>query len=236
MTLALAAFGLVAGALTTLAGQGGGLLLLIACSFLVGPHAALAVTAPALLLGNLHRAYVYRAHIDRGIAVRVVAGAVPGSFFGGLVAGVMPASVLHVMLVLLAALAIARALGWISFGVPRAALAPTGFAIGGLTGTAGGAGVLFAPVLLSAGLTGRAFIATTSTIAVSAHVGRVVAYAGAGLFTWTFALMTAVVTLAIFGGNTLGERIRRRTSQKTTTRLEYGVLVVCVVLSLAGVA
>ena len=56
MTLALAALGTIAGILTTLAGQGGGLFLLLAIAALVGPHEALAITAPALLLGNLHRA------------------------------------------------------------------------------------------------------------------------------------------------------------------------------------
>lgn len=234
MPLALAAFGIFAGALTTLAGQGGGLFLLIVCSFLVGPQAALALTSPALLFGNLHRAFSYRAHIDRGIALRMIAGTIPGSFAGGLLAGVAPSWLLQGMLVVLAGLAIARAAGLIRFGVPRAALTPAGVVVGAMTGTAGGAGVLFAPILLSAGLTGRAFVATTSTIAVSAHLGRVVAYAGAGLFTRDLALSTAIVTVAIFIGNALGERIRRRTSEKTTTRLEYGVLVVCVVLSVAG--
>lgn len=234
MTLALAAFGIFAGALTTLAGQGGGLFLLIACSLSIGPQAALALTSPALLLGNLHRALSYRRHIDRGIALRMIAGTIPGSFAGGLLAGVAPPMLLHVMLVVLAALAIARAAGLIRFGVPRAALTPAGVVVGAMTGTAGGAGVLFSPILLSAGLTGRTFVATTSAIAVSAHVGRVVAYAGSGLFTRNLALSTAITTVAIFIGNALGERIRQRTTEKTTTRLEYGVLVVCVILSVAG--
>jgi len=236
MLLALAALGIFAGALTTLAGQGGGLFLLLVCSHLLGPHAALAVTAPALLFGNLHRAAVFRADVDRGVALRMVAGALPGAFAGGLVAGVAPPWLLQVMLVALSGLAIARALGWIRFGVPRAALAPAGLFVGGMTGTAGGAGVLLAPVLLSTGLTGRPFVGTIAVVAVAMHVGRVGAYASAGLFTWGLALSTAAVTLAIFAGNALGERVRARTSAKVTSRLEYGVLVVCVALSLAGVA
>ena len=42
MTVLLGVLGLCAGVLTTLAGQGGGLFLLLLCSLLVGPHAALA--------------------------------------------------------------------------------------------------------------------------------------------------------------------------------------------------
>ncbi|MBS2013825.1 MAG: sulfite exporter TauE/SafE family protein [Deltaproteobacteria bacterium] len=233
MTFALTAFGVFAGALTTLAGQGGGLFLLLVTSFFLGPHAALAVTTPALLLGNLHRALTYRVHVDRGVALRMIAGAVPGSFAGGLLAGAAPPVVLHVLLVVLTVLAIARAAGLVRFHVPRSALGPAGAIVGAMTGTSGGAGILFSPILLAAGLSGRTFVATTSTIAVAAHAGRVVAYAGAGFFTKNLALPTVLVTLAIFLGNVLGERIRRRTTEKTTTRLEYGVLVICVVLSVA---
>lgn len=234
MTFALALLGVFAGALTTLAGQGGGLFLLIVTSFVIGPQKALALTAPALLLGNLHRAFSYRRHIDRGIAARMIAGTVPGAFAGGLLAGAAPPVVLHVMLVVLASLAIARAVGLLRIGVPRAALMPAGAVVGAMLGTSGGAGILFSPILLSAGLTGRAFVATTSAIAVAAHVGRVVAYASGGLFTRDLVVPTLLTTFAIFAGNVLGERIRQRTSEKTTMRLEYGVLAVCVVLSVAG--
>ena len=236
MTVALALLGLMAGVLTTLAGQGGGLFLLLGCSLLVGPHAALAITAPALLVGNLHRAVLFRRAIDRRIAALMIAVALPGAFVGGLLAGSVPAWALDVFLVGLTLVAIARALRWLSFDVPRWALGPSGFFIGGMTGTAGGAGVLFAPVLLSAGLRGSALVATTSVIAVATHVGRVVAYASDGFFTRDLALWTVLVAAAITVGNAVGERARKRLSQVATTRLEYGVLVVCVGVSLLGFA
>jgi uncharacterized protein len=234
MTFAFAALGALAGVLTTLAGQGGGLFLLLATAALVGPHQALAITAPALLLGNLHRAMLFRKRIHPGIAARMILGAVPGAFLGGLLAGAMPAWVLQVMLVGLTLVSIARALKWLSFDVPRWGLGPAGLVIGGMTGTAGGAGVLFSPVLLSTGLTGAAYVGTLSTIAVATHVGRVVAYASNGLFTWEQVLPTIVVALGISAGNALGERTRRIVPERMMTRLEYGVLVVCVGVSLAG--
>jgi uncharacterized protein len=236
MTLVLAVVGLIAGVLTTLAGQGGGLFLLLVCSAAVGPHAALAITAPALLLGNLHRATLFRRSIDRAIAARVIAGAVPGSIVGGLLAGMMPAWLLQAMLVGLTALSIAKALRWLSFDVPRAALGPAGLVIGAMTGTAGGAGVLLAPLLLSAGLRGPAFIGTVSAVAVATHGGRVLAYASNGLFSAAIAPSIAIVALMIFAGNALGGRARAVLSEVATTRIEYGVLVVCVVVSFAGAA
>ena len=234
MTLMLALLGLVAGVLTTLAGQGGGLFLLLAVSVLVGPHAALGITAPALLLGNLHRAVLFRKFIERGIATRLVAGAVPGAFVGGLLAEAMPAWVLQVMLVTLTLLSLARALRWLSFDVPRWGLGPAGLVVGALTGTSGGAGVLLSPVLLSTGLTGSAYVATLSTVAFATHAGRVAAYASNGLFTRDIALTTVAVALAITFGNALGGRVRKILSERTATRLEYGVLVVCVGVSLLG--
>jgi uncharacterized membrane protein YfcA len=109
-----------------------------------------------------------------------------------------------------------------------------GFAIGTLTGTSGGAGVLFAPVLLSAGLSGPAFVATTSSVAVATHIGRVVGYAGLGVFSKSLVLPTVVITAAIFVGNAAGSWIGARLSSQRATAIEYGALVVCVVLSVTG--
>jgi uncharacterized membrane protein YfcA len=262
--------GLLAGTLTTIAGQGGGLLLLLACSAILGPHHALAVTAPALLFGNLHRALLLRAHVDRAIAGRMILGAVPGALVGGLLTGVIPAWGLRVLLVGITAISVAKALGFLRFSVPRGALAPAGVVVGALTGSAGGAGVLFSPVLLSSGLTGRSFVATSSSIALATHVGRVAGYAGLGLFSWSLVAPTVAVTVAIFAGNALGERLRQAWTEATpatgpgtgpgtgpetvpettpgtgpettpwtwrerlVSTLEYGTLVVCVALSVAG--
>jgi uncharacterized membrane protein YfcA len=239
LTSGFLALGLGAGVVTTIAGQGGGLLLLLACSAIVGPHAALAITAPALLFGNLHRSVLLRTQVDRRVAGRMILGAVPGALAGGLLAGVMPAWGLRSLLVVTTALAVAKAIGLIRFRVPAAALTPAGAVVGVLTGTAGGAGVLFAPVLLSSGLSGRTFVATTSTIAFATHVGRVAGYASLGLFSLSLIAPTVAVTLAIFVGNALGDRLRSAldgATEKTrlTTTLEYGTLVVCVALSVAG--
>lgn len=238
----LVVLGLVAGTLTTLAGQGGGLMLLLACSALVGPHDALAITAPALLLGNLHRAVLLRAHIDRGIAARTIVGAVPGALAGGLLAGIAPAWVLRVLLVVLTAATILKAVGLVRFRVPRGALIPAGAIAGAMTGTSGGAGVLFAPIFLSAGLSGAAFVATTSTVAFATHVGRVIGYAGLGLFERALVGPTIAVAAAIFAGNALGGRLHRLGEARcgasswavARSWIEHATLVACVVLSVIG--
>lgn len=231
--LVFVALGLMAGALTTLAGQGGGLLLLLAISTFASPHDALAITAPALLFGNLHRAILLRKSIEWPVASRMMLGTIPGALLGGLAAGIIPAWGIRVVLVVMTGLAIAKALGWLRFEVSRKAFVPAGLGIGVLTGTSGGAGVLLAPLLLSTGLTGRAFVATTSVIAVSMHIGRVVGYASLGFFSGKLALTTAIVTVAIFAGNAIAGRFQAKLG-RAQSFLEYGTLVVCVALSVAG--
>jgi uncharacterized membrane protein YfcA len=224
---------------TTLAGQGGGLVLLLACSALYGPHAALGMTAPALLLGNAHRAVLFRRAVHRPKALRLVAGAIPGALAGGFAAGAMPAWAIKVLLVLVTALAVAKAVFKLRLDAPhrtRRALPVAGFVLGGLTGTAGGAGFLVAPLLLASGLSGAAFVGTTSTVAVGMHVGRVVAYGATGMLSRELLLPTALLAVAIFAGNAAGERLRRRLPERASSALEWGVMLMCATLSVCGLA
>jgi len=237
MTLAFLLLGLGAGLLTTVAGQGGGLLLLLATSAIQGPHAALAITTPALLFGNLHRAAILRREVNRSVAGRMVLGAVPGALLGGVAAGLLPVLVLRLVMVALTTIAIAKAVGWVRFTIAPRALTPAGFLVGLTTGASGGAGVLLAPVLLSLGLSGRAYVATGAVVAVAMHVGRVAGYVGLGLFSRQLAVWTVVVTLAIFAGNALGGRAQAFLQARSRTwqaALEYGTLALCVALSVAG--
>ena len=135
-TLLVAALALLAGALTTVAGMGGGLLLIVALSALWDPRFALAVTGPALLLGNIHRFWLYRADLDRRAALRYLAGGVPGALVGGWALLAAPPALLRGGMVVLAAMALLRSLGGGRFGLPQAALVPGGFATGFVIGVA----------------------------------------------------------------------------------------------------
>lgn len=226
--------GVPAGVLTTLAGQGGGLFLLLACSALHGPREALALTAPALLFGNLHRAVLFRRALARDVARRIALGAVPGAIVGGLASAVVPPLVLNLLLVVMTGAALARAAGLVP-SLPARALIPAGAVVGALTGTSGGAGVLLSPLLLATGLGGAAFVGTSATVAVLTHAGRLLAYGSLGLLRLELALPVVALTAALFAGNAAGERLRRRLGERTTRALELGVLVVCAALSVAQV-
>jgi uncharacterized protein len=236
MLALLPLLGVASGALTTLAGLGGGILLLLALSLVWGPTAALAATAPALLLSNLHRFWMFRRDADRRVAGAFIAGALPGSIAGGALAARVPEVALAWVMVAMTAVALARAAGLWKWQPRPTVLLPAGVGIGLLTGTSGGAGVLVAPLLLSTGLTGQAYVATAAICAVAMHTGRVLAYGAGGLVTGETLIRTGILTVALLIGNLIGKRLRARMlDERRARQLEMATLVVCVGLSVAGI-
>ena len=232
--LLLLALGVSAGWLTTVAGLGGGMLLVFAVSLLRDPVSALAATTPALMLGNVHRLYLFRRDVAWPIAAPFAAGALPGAIVGAwFVAWIPPRVVLSLMtaLTLLALLKTWRGWQW-RFGAQS--LAPTGFGIGALTGTAGGAGLLMGPVFLAAGLVGVRYSASTALAAALMHLGRLVGYGAGGLFTLSVLRDASLLASAIVAGNFAGRRLRVSLDERGAHVLEYATLVTCVALALAG--
>lgn len=232
----LAFFGVLAGMVTTMAGLGGGIMLLLGLSLIWPPAVALATTAPAMLLSNMHRFWMLRTHVDRSIAKGFAWGAVPGSFVGGLLVAQMPDVVIRWLMVGMTVFAVGRALKLYEWS-PRAwAMVPAGAGIGALSAAVGGAGLLVGPLFIAAGLTGKRFVATIAAAAVSLHVGRVFAYGLGGLMTSQTLLCAGVLTVSLVVGNVVGLRLRDRLlNDARAQRLEIGSLLVCVGMSLFGV-
>jgi len=226
--------GVLAGVVTTLSGFGGGLLALLAVSLWMGPHAALAVTTPAMLVGNLDRWWRYRADLDRVTLGRLSLGLVPGALVGGLFAVRVPAAVLHGVMLGVVALSLWRAWGGRAVRLPAGALVGSGLVIGVLVATAGGAGVLAGPHLLALGLTGPRYLATMSAGAVVMHVTRMVGYGATGLLAPRYLPAAAVLALAVVAGNLLGDRLRGRLGPRVLRAAELAAPVLAAGLVIAG--
>lgn len=233
--IVLIPMGFIAGLLTTVAGMGGGMLLLLALSAARGIHEALAITAPALLVSNLHRAVLYRREFSVKVAGAFSLGAVPGGIFGGIIVPSIPTWFLNTTLVALTLVAIARARGWFSWSPSPRALVPAGFGIGMLTATAGGAGLLVGPLFLASGLRGTAYVATVSVAAVALHVSRVLGYSISGLLRPELLVPASMLVLGLLLGNLFGRSLRGRFSQETEMRIELGTLITCTTLAVLGV-
>lgn len=232
----LVVLGVLAGGLTTVAGLGGGVLLVLALSLVHSPAEALAMTSPALLVGNLHRLALGWRAVDRRVARAFACGALPGSALGGALAVSLPAGLLQVLLVASTGLAQAQASGRLSFRPGAAALVPAGLGVGMLAATTGSGGLLVSPLLLATGLRGAVYVATGAASAVALHVGRIAGYGLGGLVTRETLAASLVLAAAILLGNGVGQRVRGRLDPRLSTRIEFGVLIVCVALALAGLS
>jgi uncharacterized membrane protein YfcA len=232
--LGLAALGVFAGGLTTMAGMGGGILLILTLGVLVGPRFALAATAPALMLGNLHRLFIFREHLDRRVAGSFVLGAFPAALLGGVLAVSVPESWLRGILVAVTLLAVARGLGKVRWTASIRTLAPAGAIAGGVAATSGAA-IVVPPILFAAGVRGDAYIATGALTAAAMHLARLLGYGVGGLVTLDTVGASAVVAVALVAGNQLAHPLRRRLREVDKDRLGYGVMVLLVLLAVLGI-
>jgi uncharacterized membrane protein YfcA len=231
----LAGLGLAAGVLTTMAGMGGGLFLVLALSVMHGPLAALAITSPALLLSNTHRAFLFRAHVARDVVARFAIGAIPAGVVGGLVAARLPPMAVQAAMLAPALLAGARSLGWVRFAPSARLFVPLSAMVGLLAAAAGGAGFLTGPLLIALGLSGSRYIGTVAVCAVVLHASRIVGYRVGGLLTSEHLTLSLVLFVGLAIGNLVGKRLRASLTPRLEKRIELGALFVCTALGLFGV-
>jgi uncharacterized protein len=227
--------GMLAGALTTVAGIGGGLVITLVLAVVWEPHAALAVSAPALLMGNVHRLWLLRAEVDRTAALLLAGPALVGAVVGGLAAAALPDAVLRWLLLVVTVLAILRELGLSWLPSARPWLAAGGVLVGVTTATSGAGGLLLAPLMLAAGLRGLPFIATGAVVGTSMHVAQSLAFGSTGMLGPTRLPVAIALGLAILAGNLTGRRLRPRLGEHTSHRLTWSTLLGGVVLAVAGV-
>ena len=225
-----------AGVLTTLAGIGGGMTLVIVLSAVRDPQLALSLTAPALLVGNLHRLYMLRRDLALGVLGHVLVGVIPGTLLGGALALYLDPRILQWSLVAVAGFAGARELGLVRVTPHPRALIPVVGLGGALTATTGGGGLLIAPSLLVIGLRDAAFVATSAAIASSMHITRLAVYGVGGWLSGQSLAWAVVVALGIVAGNLVGRALRRRLAGRGLMPLTYAVLVVMIALSLYSAA
>ncbi|MBK9032107.1 MAG: sulfite exporter TauE/SafE family protein [Myxococcales bacterium] len=230
----LVAIGLLGGILTTVTGVGGGMVALALLSLLMPPATALALSAAALTVGNAHRAALYARAVDRAIVARFGVGLAVGALAGAVVVTSLPPAVLHGALIVVAALALARALGGLAWAPSPRALTGSGAVVGAVGASAGGAGVLVSPVLLAAGVRGDGYVATVAASALILNSARVAGYALGGLYSAAMVPALATLAAALVVGNLIGRRVRAHVRGPWLDRLEVAAPLVAIVVTLAS--
>ncbi|MEN0060945.1 MAG: TSUP family transporter [Myxococcota bacterium] len=230
------ALGPLAGGITTVLGLGGGLMLVLVLQVIHGdPVVAMAIASPALMIGNAHRAWLFRRYLPLDapttrpwlIAVGI------GAIIGGLGAVGLPPIVLKVGMALAAGVAVLRQFGWLT-SVPRPRFVAIAGLVVGLASTTGGAGLLAAPLLLSLGYEGHRYLALLSVSALVMHGGRILSFGALGAITMDHLVLACGLAIGIAVGNTVGRSIRERLSATVLSRLQSVTMMVMVALALGG--
>jgi uncharacterized protein len=206
----VALVGIVSGATAAVVGFGIGSLLTPLLLTAVEPHVAVAVIAIPHALATALRFVRHRAAVDYGVLRRFGIPSAIGGLTGALVQRTFTSDGLLIVLgVLLVGTGLANIVRAFRAWKPPAAVA---FMLGGLSGffggIAGNQGGLRAASLTAFGLAPRAFLATSTAVALAIDVARTPVY----LVTAGDALRPHLLTIAIASagclvGTILGERV-----------------------------
>jgi uncharacterized membrane protein YfcA len=228
-TLALLAAGVGAGALTTVAGLGGGILLIAGLSMVWAPAMVLAVTAPALFVGNASRvAFLYKQVAWKMVGAFALTG-VPTALAASLLAASAPTAVVKIAI---ASLLVAFVAHEVLNPKREAAavsqspwLTPVAGAIAGtVSGLTGGAGFVAAPLLERQGLTPTRLVATSSACMGLLHLTKGLGFSLGAVLTPALLPAAAVLAVGIMAGNAVGTRVLAGLSKETFRKLLLGAL------------
>lgn len=234
VALVATVLGVLAGVLTSAAGFGGGLVVTLGLSLLLGPAPALAIGAPALMLGHGHRVLKMRGQWDSKAAAALCLGAVPGTVVGAVTLVALPPGAVWWILLSATLLGVAEFSGKIPRTFGRRMLAPGGFGVGFLAAAAGVGGLLLPAIMLGAGLSGAGFVATAAIASVSVSAVRIAMYGASGIIDSQTLLLSVGCGVGILFGNAIGLRILRVMTAKRQRVIAGVVLALCVAASAYG--
>lgn len=219
---ALLALSFVAGGTAAVVGFGIGSLVTPLLVTRLDTSLAIGIVAGPHLLASAVRYWQHRRTVDRALLLRFGIPSMAGGLAGALLQSRLQSPAL---LGVLGALLVATSLANLSSGFGGWRPAPSlALALGGLSGLFGGVagnqGGLRAAGLAAFDLTPRAFIATSTAVAVLIDVARAPVYvANAGAALRAQGLLIAVTASGCLAGTLLGERLFARLPRETHRRL-----------------
>jgi uncharacterized membrane protein YfcA len=212
----------LSGGTAAVIGFGIGSLLTPLLTLRLAPELAVAVVALPHLLATAVRYVRHAPQVDRPTFLRFGLLSAAGGLAGALLqSGFSAAALLAVLGALLVATGVAAVTG--NCGGRRPA-APLALALGALSGLFGGLvgnqGGLRAAGLLAFGLAPRAFLATSTAVALLVDLARTPVYlARGGPHLWSLALPISVAAAGCLVGTIAGERLLLRLSLDTYRRV-----------------
>ena len=215
--MALAAFG--SAVLHSVGGFAGALLMAIMIAPILGVKETVPVVATAMMISHASRAWLFRKAVDWGAFQMLAIFGLPFIILGVLFYVELSERAVALFLgtFLLIAMPLRRYLSGKKIDVPRKALAGVAVPYGFLSGTSFGVGMILAPFMLGAGITGEALIATTAVAGVMLNVTKTVAFGISPLLTAELAILGVILGACTFPGHAVGRWVVRHTSIKLHT-------------------
>jgi len=206
--IAIAVLGssLFAGWITTVAGLGGGILLLPVLIWALGPIGAVVVLSTSMLWGNIIRFAMFHQYTDWGVIRQLIPGSIIGSIIGASLLNVAPEEAMRPVIAVYLLCFVAYEL-WganTEFETKLNHFPVVGFVTGWLSGMFGAAGPISAPFLANYGLTKERFLATNMLMALVINGIKALVYTHGGSLTpelWAWSGAAAVmVSIGIWIG------------------------------------
>lgn len=193
-------------------GFGTGVILTAVLVPLIGVKAVVPVLSLAGVLINLGRWWFYRDHLRARVAAGVLLGALPALLLGTWLYARLDSRPLGALIgaLILASIPLRRFLQARSIRIGAAGLVAGGAVFGAANGVASGMGVIMVSLLLGAGLSGTAVLATDAFIAIVIDLVRAAMFGRFSLLDLSGAWLGAAIGLATLPGSWLASWLVRR--------------------------
>ncbi|MGB3200105.1 MAG: sulfite exporter TauE/SafE family protein [Nodosilinea sp.] len=215
--------------LSLLAGGGSPFILVPMISLLVGAQAIAPVITTGLLIGNAHRGWVFRDHIDWDVTAWYIPGAILGAILGSYgLARIHPEGVQMLLGIGLLAMVVNYLLpssdhffaikAW--YFLPVSLVNAIGSALVGSTGP------VMNPLYLNYGLEKEAMVATKAFNQTVLHLVKVLAYAAFGNLSGDYLTYGLAIGLAALPANWLGKQVLSKLSVQQFRQLVFAFVAV----------
>ena len=215
LLLVLASF--IAWFISSLAGGGSPFIIIPMVNFLLEAQAVPPVVTTGMLLGNLHRTFVFWQDIDWQLTWWYLPGAVSGAVLGAFVYTQTELQWLQVLLGLFLVSSV-FSFGFgkkeQSFKISSWFFLPAGFVYAFLSGLIGSIGPVLNPFYLNYGLVKEKMIATKSAHVLVVHVAKIVTYAAFGALTTPYLGYGLVIGITAVPANWLGQLALQKISDE----------------------
>lgn len=207
-------------------GFAGGLLLTVGLAPILGVKETVPIVATAMVVSNLTRVWAFRRWVDWRAFTAIFTMALPGIILGAVLYIKLPAHYIALLLgvFLIVTVPLRRYFESRNFKVGTGGLRMIAVPYGLVSGTTMGAGMMLAPFLLGAGITGERLVAVVAALGLALNSTKTVVFGISPLLDASMALKGLLIGLCAMPGAYTGRWIVTSTPVRIHTVFMEGFL------------